>query len=82
MIGSFAEQRIVFAKRIPSIRNGLKQAIANAVRAWHIAKAQRRIANQLSAFDDRMLKDIGVSRDSIYVAAYRLAAAGNEDRQA
>ncbi|MDH3714851.1 MAG: DUF1127 domain-containing protein [Gammaproteobacteria bacterium] len=82
MIDSLVEQRITFAKSVPNVCNVIMLAIANTMQAWRIAKLQRRTAEQLSAFNDHMLKDIGVSRDMIYVAACRFAAADNEDRQA
>ena len=81
MIDSLIEQRAVFAKRAPNVGCAIKLAITDAVQAWRVANAQRRITNQLSMLSDHMLKDIGVSRDMIYVAACRLAAAESEDRQ-
>lgn len=82
MIDLLAEERIVLAKRAPSVRHVVMLAIARAVRDWRIASAQRRIAEQLGALNDHLLNDIGVSRAMIDAAACSLAAAGYEDRQA
>jgi uncharacterized protein YjiS (DUF1127 family) len=82
MIDSLIDERAVFAKRAPNIGCVIKLAIIDAMQAWRAANAKRRIAIQLSILSDHMLKDIGVSRDMIYVAACRLAAADSEDRQA
>ena len=82
MIDSLAEVRIDSAKYVPIVRGVIERAIADAVKAWRIASARRRIAVELSALNDHMLKDIGVPRSTIQEAACMLAIAGNDDRQA
>jgi len=82
MIASLAETRIDSVKYVPQVRVLIKLAIADAVKAWRIASAQRRIAAELSALNDHMLNDIGVPRGTIPEAACMLAMAGIDDRQA
>jgi len=82
MIDSLAEARIDSAKYVPVVRGVIARAIADAVKAWRIVSAQRRIAVELSALNDHVLKDIGVPRSTIHEAACMLAIAGKDDRQA
>lgn len=82
MIGSLVETRTIPAKRLPNPGYAIRQAIADAVKAWRIASAQRRIAIQLAALGGNVLKDIGVERERIFEAAHMLAHEGEQDRQA
>ena len=82
MIGSLVDARVVPTRRMPKVGSIIKVAIADAVKAWRIANAQRRIAVELGALSDHILKDIGVPRDLVYLVAPELTVANGQDRQA
>ncbi len=81
MFDTLSATRLGPAKCAPNHSRMIRRAIADAVQAWRIASAQRRIAAELSALHDHVLKDIGIPRNMIHAAARVLAEAGIRDRQ-
>jgi uncharacterized protein YjiS (DUF1127 family) len=52
----------IFAPR-PAVRFSITQSLAATIRLWIVRSRQRRHLAELARWDDRLLKDIGVSRD-------------------
>jgi len=54
---------------------GLLAKATAVVQRWQARRAARRAIEQLESFDDRALRDIGISRDQIHYAVHHGRAA-------